>query len=145
MDYAKVTSYVSTLRIERKNLQSQAEVLKQSLRELEKRIQLKIEYEEILKKMHSSIFEAAAAGKDTVVLFLTLFSTEYGREPVWKSLQEAQMTMDRLLREVGVVDLYVESIPQYRIRRPCEGIPGGECDTAISFHIPKRPPATESE
>lgn len=135
MDYAKVTSYISSLRVERENLSNQAEIMKQSLQELERRIQLKTEYEEILKKMHSSIFGAAADGKDSVILFMTLFSTEYGRRPLWKSLQEAQMTMDRLLRETGVKNLHVENIAQHRIRRPKEVIPDDIYDSVISFRV----------
>jgi len=136
MNYSKLGNYLSQLHIEDSNLRRQIEKMKRSVSELENRLRIKMYHIEFLDYIHREIFEAASRQREEVVVFMTLHSTDCPTLSMWNSLPEAHMSINLILREVGIKDAHIETVPQFRIRKPDIVEIERHYDSVISFPAP---------
>ena len=134
MDYRKLGAYLAQNRVEENNIGKEIEELKKKHGDLDEKLVSKRNQTKILGALHQKIFDVTAEGGEYVTLFITLIVPNQQRT-LWGSLLEAHTLLDRMLRDIGIKDVSVETVPQFRIRRPREKIPGPEHDTVISFPI----------
>ena len=135
MNYQKLMIFSTSLRTEEINLKRDVTRLSEQITGLRRRIKNIEDTHQLLGYIHQKIFVAAFEGKEHVSIFLAVLSPSAVGERSWTSIHEAHTSIERTLCEVGIIDLHVETIDQFRIRRPLEIITSIDYDTVVSFPL----------